>query len=145
MADFVFDYGRGRVAEKVADAASNLGIMLLKVSEGDATLKTRTDLANILANGNTEAVFTNYARKTGLTGTVTVDTAGHVVKVSVPDQTWSAAGGAANDTLVKLIVYYQDSAADSGRIPLVGLDFAVTTDGTDLGTTFNASGFWQAS
>ena len=144
MANFVFDYGRGRVAEKVADAAANLGILLIKTSEGDTNMKTRTTVADILAH-STEADFTNYARKTGLTGTITVDTTGHTVAVSIPDQTWSSAGGATNNTLVKLIVYYQDSAADSGRIPLVGLDFAPTTDGTDLQTSFNASGFWSAA
>lgn len=144
MADIVFDYARGRVAEKVSDSASALGVMLLKTAESDANLKTRATLAAILAAANTEADFTNYARKTGLTGTVTVDTSGHLVKVSISDQTWTSAGGATNNTLVKLIVYYQDSAADSGRIPLVALDWTPTTDGTDLATVFNTDGFWES-
>jgi hypothetical protein len=109
-------------------------------------LRDRTTLATILgAAGNTEADFTNYARKTGITGTVTTDTANNRQDVDMPDQTWTAAGGATNNTLVKAIIYYQDSAADSGRIPLVGLDFAVTTDGTDLTMQLNAAGFYRAA
>jgi hypothetical protein len=146
VADFVFTSASGVGAEKVLDGASNLGVMLLKASEGDAGLRDRTTLATILgAAGNTEADFTNYARKTGITGTVTTDTANNRQDVDMPDQTWTAAGGATNNTLVKAIIYYQDSAADSGRIPLVGLDFAVTTDGTDLTMQLNAAGFYRAA
>jgi hypothetical protein len=116
--------------------------MLLKASEGDAGLKDRATLSAITgAAGNTEADFTNYARKTALTGTVTVDAANDRVDLSIPNQTWTAAGGATNNTLVKAIVFYQDAAADASRVPLVGLDFAVTTDGTDLTIQFNAAGF----
>jgi hypothetical protein len=43
--------------------------MLLKASEGDAGLKDRATLSAITgAAGNTEADFTNYARKTGADG-----------------------------------------------------------------------------
>jgi hypothetical protein len=146
VADFVFTSAAGVGAEKVLDSAANLGVMLLKASEGDAGLRDRTTLATILgAAGNTEADFTNYARKTGLTGTVTTDAANNRQDVDMPDQTWLAAGGATNNTLVKAIIYYQDSAADSGRVPLVGLDFAVTTDGTDLTMQLNAAGFLRAT
>lgn len=145
MADFVFTDASGAAAEKVRDGTANVGVLLLKVAEADATLRDRATVAAILAAANTEADFTNYARKTGLTGTVTVDAANNRVDVSIPNQTWTAAGGAANNTLVKAIVFYQDAAADATRVPLVGLDFAVTTDGTDLTIQFNASGFYRAT
>lgn len=145
MADFVFNIAKGRVAEKVADSGSALLILLLKVSESDATLIDYDTVAAILGGSNTEANFTNYARKTGITGTVTVDDANDRVDVDLPDQTWASAGGASNNTLTDLIVAYQESAADSGRVPLTCHDFAVTTDGSDLTAQVNAAGFFRAS
>ena len=63
----------------------------------------------------------------------------------LPDQTWTSAGGAANNTLVKLIVYYEDAAADATRIPLTAHDFAVTTDGSDLTAQVATAGFYRAT
>jgi hypothetical protein len=149
MADFVFNAAKGAVAEKIRDGASSIGILLLKTAQADATLKDHDDVAAMLAAGggtaNVECDFTSYARKTGITGTVTVDDANDRVDVSIPDQTWSPAGGATNNTTAKLIVYYQDSASDAGRVPLTAHDFVVTTDGSNLSTQFAASGFYRAS
>ena len=99
----------------------------------------------MLAGSNTEAVFTNYARKTSITGTITVDDTNNRVDLDLPDQTWTSAGNGANDTLVRLVVAYENAAADATRIPMVALDFAVTTDGSDLTASFNAAGFYRAS
>jgi hypothetical protein len=145
MADFVFTDATGSAAEKVRDGTGNLGVLLLKVAEADGTLRDRSTVAAILAAANTEADFTNYTRKTAITGTVTVDAANNRTDLDMPDQTWTAAGGATNNTLVKAIIFYQDAAADATRVPLVGLDFAVTTDGTDLTMQLNAAGFYRAT
>jgi hypothetical protein len=145
MADFVFNIAKGAFAEKVRDGASNLLVLLLKANEAESTLKDRADVAAILANGSTEADATSYARKTGITGTVTVDNVNDRVDVDAPDQTWTALGGATNNSLTKLVFAYQESAADSGRVPLVGLDFVVTTDGTDVTAQLNAAGFARAA
>jgi hypothetical protein len=145
MADFVFNIAKGAVAEKIRDGAANCLMLLLKANEAEATLKDRADVAAILANGSTEADFTNYARKTGLTGTITVDNTNDRVDVDIPDQTWTAAGGATNNTLTKLVIAYQEAAADASRIPLTSHDFAVTTDGSDIIAQVNASGFYRAS
>lgn len=144
MADFVFNSGKGVAAEKVNDAAANLGILLLKTAESDALMKDRLTVAAVVAN-STEADFTNYARKTGLTGTVTVDTANDRTDVDVADQTWTSAGGGANNTLAKLVVFYNDGGTDATRIPLTGHDFVVTTDGTDLTAQIASAGFFRAS
>ncbi len=144
MADFVFNIAKGVAAEKINDSAANVGIMLIKTAESDALMKDRATLTAILT-GSTEADFTNYARKTGLTGTVTVDNTNDRTDVDVADQTWTSAGGASNNTLAKLIVFYQDSAADSGRVPLTGHDFVVTTDGSDLTAQIASAGFYRAS
>jgi hypothetical protein len=107
-------------------------------------MKDRTTVADLLA-GNTEANFTNYARKTPLTATLTVDQANDRVDVSIPNQTWAAAGGALNNTTAKAVVFYDEGGTDATRIPLVALDFVVTTDGSDVTIQFAAAGFFRAA
>ncbi len=146
MADGIMTIAKGAFAEKFRDGAANGIVMLMKAAEADATLVDYDDVAALLVPaGNTEAVFTNYARKTGLTGTITVDDTNDRVDVDIPDQTWTAAGNGANDTLVKLVVAYEEAAADNTRIPLSHHDFAVSTDGSDLSAQFNAAGFGRAA
>jgi hypothetical protein len=144
MADGVFNIAKGAVAEKIRDSAANVGVLLLKANETVSAMIDRATIAALLAASNTEADFTNYARKTGLTGTVTVDNTNDRVDVDIDDQTWTSAGGATNNTLTKAIVYYQESGADSGRIPLTHHDFALTTDSSDITLQVNASGFFRA-
>lgn len=142
MADFVFNVGKGVTAEKVNDGSASIGVMVIKTAESDALLKTRTTLTNVLAH-NTEAGAVGYSRKTGLTGTVTVDQTNNRVDVSIPNQTWT--GVAVGETWAKVIVYYEDAAADGTRIPLTAHDFVVTTDGSDITVQFAAAGFYRAS
>lgn len=144
MADGVFNIAKGAVAEKFRDAASNGIVLLLTANEAETSLVDRADLAALLASGtgNTEASDASYARKTGITGTVTVDNVNDRVDVDIPDQTWTALAGAA---ITKLIVAYEDAAAESSRVPLTHHDFAVTPDGSDVTAQFNAAGFFRAS
>lgn len=144
MADLVFNVAKGVVAEKVADSNNKLGILLIKTAESDALMKDRATITAVLS-GSTEADFTNYVRKTAIVGTVTVDQANDRVDVDIPDQTWTTAGGATNNTLAKLIVYYEEAAADGTRIPLTAHDFVVTTDASDLIAQVAAAGFFRAS
>lgn len=145
MADGVFNIAKGAVAEKFRDGAANGLILLLKVNEAEDTLNNYDTVALMLAGANTEANFTNYARKTGLTGTITVDDTNNRVDVDIADQTWATAGGAINNSITKLIVAYEEAAADSTRIPLCHLDFVVTTDTSDITAQVNASGFFRAA
>lgn len=146
MANGVFNISKGAFVEKIRDATTNVLVVLLKANEAEATLVDRTDIADLLVEaGNTEADFTNYARKTGLTGTVTVDDTNNWVDVDFPDQTWTSAGGATNNTLTKAIVAYEEAAADASRIPMTHHDFAATTDGSDLTLQVAAAGFARAS
>lgn len=146
MANGVFNISKGAFVEKVRDATTNVLVLLLKANEAEATLVDRTDIADLLVEaGNTEADFTNYARKTGLTGTVTVDDTNNWVDVDFADQTWTSAGGATNNTLTKAIVAYEEAAADATRIPMTHHDFAATTDGSDLTLQVAAAGFARAS
>lgn len=120
--------------------------MLLQAAEADATIRDYDDIAALLVPaGNTEATFTAYARKTGITLTITVDDTNDRVDLDLPDQTWSPAGNGTNNTLTDLVIGYEESASDAGRVPLTLHDFGATTDGSDLTVQFNAAGFMRAS
>lgn len=149
MADFIFNIAKGAFAEKIRDDATKIGVLILKTAEADATLKDYATVAAMLAAGgganNVEANFTNYGRKTGITATLTVDNVNDRVDVDMPDQTWLNAGGATNNSTVKLVVFYDEGGTDATRIPLSCQDYAITTDGSDLVAQINTAGFARAS
>ena len=143
MADFVFNIAKGAVAEMVRDSAANVGILLLTASVADATAQDYDTVAAVLADATTtEATDASYARKTGLTGTVTVDDTNNRVDVDCPDQTWTALAGAA---ITDAVFFYENAAADATRVPCTQQDFVVTPDGTDVTIQLNAAGFFRAS
>lgn len=145
MADFVFNVGKGKAAEKVADAATSVGILILATAglELDAVLRDKTTITDLLSGTTNEPTNTNYARKTGLTGTVTVDQTNDRVDVDVPDQTWTAV--AVGDSWSKLVVFLDEGGTDGTRIPLTCHDFVVTPDGSDIVAQIAAAGFYRAS
>lgn len=146
MADGVFTTAKGAMAEMIRDDATKVGVLLMKAAEADTLLVDHLDVAALLVPAaNTEADFTNYARKTPITGVRTQDDGNERVDLDIPDQTFSNAGGASNNTLVKLVVFYENAAADATRIPLTHHDFAVTTDGSDLTAQVDAAGFGRAA
>lgn len=146
MSDFVFNIAKGAVAEMVRDSAADVLILLLKASVADGTAIDYDTVAAVLGDGSTtEADFSNYARKTGLTGSITVDDSNDRVDVDVPDQTWSSAGNGSNNTLTDAVIAYENAAADATRIPCTQQDFAVTTDGSDLTLEVNSAGFYRAA
>lgn len=142
MADFVFNIAKGAFVEKFRDGAANGLMLLLTAADTDDAMRDTDTVAALLATGADEATDGSYARKTGLTGSITVDDTNNRVDVDIPDQTWSALAGSA---ITDLVIAYQESAADSGRIPLTNHDFAVTPDGSDVTAVVNASGFARAS
>lgn len=142
MAEKVFNIALGAAIEKMADANAKNILLLLEAAEADGTIIDHDDLAALLgAAGNTEATFTNYARKTGLTGTITTDDVNDRRDVDMPDQTFTTGSG---NAVTDAIVAYEESAADSGRIPLTLHDAAFTPDGNDTTLVFNAAGFLRA-
>lgn len=142
MADFVFNIAKGAAAEKFRDGSANGLMLLLTTAEADASMKDYDTVAALLAGTPVEASDASYARKTGLTGSITVDDTNDRVDVDIPDQTWSSLAGSA---IVDLVIAYEESASDSGRIPLTNHDFAVTPDGSDVTAEVNAAGFFRAS
>lgn len=152
MSDFVFNIAKGKVKYYAELPAANdaLIVVLLKSTgiEADGTLKDYDDLAALLAASNDECDFTNYARKTITSVTNTVDDSGDKFDSDFADQTWTAAGGATNNTVAKLLVCYDPdttSGTDSSLVPLTAHDFSVTTDGTDLTAQAATAGYYRAS
>ena len=158
MGDAVFNISKGRVVEyynRVENndpAASEIVIILGIGAITDATLIDLDDVAAIIADaGFTEATFTNYARKdltnAELDPLPAPDDTNDRFEVDLPDQTFTAAGNGANDTLTRLLTVYDStgSQTDANLKPLTFHDFAVTTDGSDLTAQFNALGFFRAA
>ena len=159
MADQIMNIAKGRTVEFYNRVNSNdpagsaFIVVLLKASEADAVLIDYDDLgALLLAAGNTEADFTNYARKTltdiELAALPAPDDVNDRFDIDLPDQTWTAAGGALNNTLVKMLVCYDADTAtgvDANIIPVAHYDFATTTDGNDVIAQFNVAGFLRSS
>jgi hypothetical protein len=160
VANIVFNIAKGEVnayTKRVVNndpANSALVIVLLKTAEADGVLQDYDTLGAILSAGggtaNVEANFTNYARKV-LTNTElsapTVDDAGNQQYSDAPDQTYVSAGGAVNNSLVKMVICYDadtTTGTDANLITLVALDFVSTTDGTDILASFSAEGFFVA-
>jgi len=161
MANIVFNISKGEVnayTKRVVNndpANSALVLVLLKTAQADATLLDYDTLDDILTAGggtaNVEADFTNYARKV-LTNTElsapTVDDTGNEQYSDMPDQTYTSAGGATNNTLVKALVCYDNDTTggtDANLIPLTAHDVSVTTDGNNLTLTIPANGFYGAT
>lgn len=150
MSDGVFNVGKGRTAYYSSLPGTNdaLVVVLLKTAQADATLRDHDTLGAILAAANTEADFTNYARKTVTSVTVDLDDTAESVDADFADQTWTSAGGASNNTLAKLLVCYDPDTTggtDTAIIPLTFHDFVATTDGTDLVAQVHADGFYGAT
>lgn len=144
MANFVFNVAKGKVAEKVADGAT-IKLLVLKAAASDATNKDFDTIAAILAGGNTEADFTNYARATLGSLTATADDTADVMKVDCADVTFTSAGGATNNTTTDVIIYEHVAGGDANCIPLVQLDAVFTTDGNNVTLTIHADGFFNAT
>jgi len=160
MADGVFNIAKGRGVEfyyrvKNNDPANSaLIVVLLQLTglETDDLLNNYDDLAALLAAANDEATFTNYARKTltdsDLAAIPAPDDTNNRRDLDLPDQTWTSAGGASNNSLGKALVCYDNdttSGTDANIIPVTFYDFIVTTTGINLVLQFAAAGYYRAS
>lgn len=136
MANFVFEYAYGRWIDKYSLplGGDNILVVLVQSSglQSDATLAGYQYLSQVWSGGNAEATFTGYARQSVTTGiTITV---GATTTVSVPNQVWTAAGGATNNSLGALLTCYQptSSSVDSAIQLMTKHDFVATTTGGNL-------------
>ena len=130
MAEVVFNVAKGALVEKFRDGEANGLVLLLEAVESDAALADHDNLQSMLAAaGNTEFAGVGYARKTGITGTIVIDNVNDRIEISFPDQTWQNLSG---NPIVAVIIAYQESASDSGRIPLTKHDYSMIPDGGDI-------------
>lgn len=140
MGNILSNYIKGRFIEKalLPLGTDNLVIDLLTTTAlpSDATLKNCQFLSDVTAAGGVIAGFTNYSRKVLAAAdiTITVNTSSGVVTLDTSDQVWSAAGGASNSTLGKLLVAYRPTsgAADSACALVSAHDFTASTTGGNL-------------
>lgn len=152
MADIVFNIAKGKIAYYAGLPATNDALIAVALKSGqdaDATLVDYDTLAAVLAGANNhECDFTNYARQTLSSVTVTVDDTNDRVDIDAADFTIAAAGGTTNNTGGKWLICYDPdttTGTDADLVPLVALDAAFTTDGSDYTFSFAASGFARAS
>lgn len=163
MSSITFNIAKGKVnayTERVVNndpANSALVVVLLKTAEADATLQDYDTLGALLAAGggtaNVECDFTSYVRKVLTDADLsapTVDDTGNEQYSDMPDQTYTSAGGATNNTIVKaLICYDSDTTAgtDANLVPLVACGFSAnpTTDGNDMVLRIPANVFFGAT
>lgn len=163
MSDGVFNIARGRIrsyCELPAAADAILAVLLQSTGlQTDDTLRDHATFAAVLA-ANTEATFTNYARKVITTlPTLTINNTTNVLDADTADLTWTAAGGVGltNNSLSKLLfVYRPDTAsATSAMIPMTYHDYLfydtgtgtlvpVTTDGSAMLAMIALTGFYRS-
>lgn len=130
---FVFNIAKGRSQQLAITDATKFGMILLQDTlESDALMKDRDTLADVVANSD-ECDATDYARKTGLTATRTLDDSNDRAQLSIPQQTFAGLGGATNNVISKAVIYYEVSASDAGRVPIVAVPIAeIETNNTDF-------------
>lgn len=157
MAAGVFNIARGKIAYYASLPAANdaLIVSLFKVAGqvADSAMRDYTTLAAVKA-ANTEADFTNYARKvitTGIVspgqGSITPDNTLDQLAIDMADLAWAAAGGTTNNSLGRLVISYQPDTTvsnDALQVPLTFYDYVTTTDGTTRNVVINTGGFWRS-
>jgi len=134
------NYSKGRFIQyaTLPLGTDNLTIDLLTTTAlpTDATLKNCQFLSDVTTAGGVIAGFTNYARKVlaAVDITITVNTGTGVVTLDTADQVWSAAGGATNQNIGKLLVSYRPASGSANTaIALISAhDYVATTTGGNL-------------
>jgi hypothetical protein len=152
MGNGVATYAKGRFIQwSTVSAGSDAILVILLTTTGlvaDATMKNYATLAAVFSGGNTEATFTNYARKAFTSGlTITQSTGASTATLSMSNFTWTAAGGATNNNLGKLITAYRptSTSTDAQCIPMTYHDCTATTTGSDLLVSIAAGNLALAS
>jgi len=139
MADTVYNIAKARMASGDLDLnADTIRMLLLKTTAAGAYDPDLTSVAAVLAVGSVaECDFTNYVRKDLASLTVTANNTDNRADVDAANVTWTAAGGAANNTPAAALIY-EFITNDAGSFPISYHDtnFAsVATNGGDYTVT----------
>jgi hypothetical protein len=149
--DFVFNVAKGKIGYYLGLPAASDAIrcLLLKSTglEADATLADYDTVAALLAAANDECDFTNYARQALSTVSWTVDDVNDRADGDADDISFATAGGATNNTIGKLVIYYDPDGTDTdaNNVPLTAHDYDETTTGSTLNITLPSGGFVRAA
>ena len=104
-----------------------------------ATLNPDHDFVSDILGANTECDFTNYVRVTLGTKTFVVDDTNDETQHQAADITINNAGGATNNTIGAVIVYFLVTN-DSDSPPIVAYDVTKTTNGNPLNIVWPSDG-----
>jgi hypothetical protein len=141
VTSIINNYALGRFVEKCSLPLGTDNILIVPLqSTGlptDATLRNCLNLGAVFTAGGVEATFTNYGTRRALAAadiTITVNTTTFLVNVAFASQVWSAAGGATNNTITKVVVAYRPTSStnDAGCLVLATQDYSATTGGGAL-------------
>lgn len=131
MATGIYNAGLLKLCDRTIDwANASTDIRIALVKSGFTFDKTHTALSTAL--GANECDATAYVRKTTASRTIAANSSSNPVTWRVPDVTWTALGGASNNTLDGAIVYLYN-VSDASAVPLFYLDPSnLVTNGSDV-------------
>lgn len=157
MASEPFNTALGRLNELAERVNNNdptnavLVICLFTGTETDNNLRDADSLAAVIALALNECAATNYVRKV-LTdadvGATVVDDTGDTRSFDIADPVWTSLGGAVNETLTRLGVFYDSDSTAGTDTNIEGCafyDFAIATNGGNITAQVNASGLWSST
>lgn len=131
---------------KVLDGTIDLDTTATKVGLGKSAYSPDPDESSLSTFASSEADCTGYtggfsgAGRKSATITLTEQTASNRVVAIITDLTWSALGGASNNTLA-YAVWLREITNDASSVPLAALQFSsnVTTNGSDIAVDFDGT------
>jgi hypothetical protein len=137
-------YSRGVL--KILDGTIDMDTTALKTGLAKSTYAPDPDESSLTTFAASEADCTGYTGAFGGAGrkastiTLTEQTANNRVVVIITDLTWTALGGATNNTLGYSILL-REVTNDAASIPIAYLAFAsnVTTNGSDVLVDFDGT------
>ena len=144
MASLVYTRAKKNIADGTIDLDTHdIRVMLLKVA-ASTSCDTEGDVATISAFTTLgELVATNYVRKALANEAVNEDTVNDRAEFDADDVTWTALGGATNDTIGAALVY-KFVTADADSIPIAYIELTDTpTNGGDITLQWNSEGIIQ--
>lgn len=147
MAYLVYNYAKTKLITGQIDLdADDIRVLLVKVA-ASTTCDTEVNAQTI--SGFTtlgEISATNYVRKALASEVVNTDTSNNRAEFDAADVTWTALGGASNDTIGGYVIY-KHVTNDTDSIPILYNEFASSqaTNGGDIVVQWNSEGILQAA
>lgn len=144
MASFVYTRAKKNIADGTIDLDTHdIRVLLVKVA-ASTTTDTEEDVATISAFTTLgELVATNYVRKALANEAVNEDTVNNRAEFDADDVTWTALGGAANDTIGAALIF-KFVTDDTLSTPIAYIELTDTpTNGGDVTLQWNVEGIVQ--